>query len=135
MLNPGSQPCVGLTWRGSRESKAFEGTEEVRFALAARAHDIPFFVALPASTFDPVTPTGTDIEIEERAPEEVTFVSGADDAGHLRRIRLTSSDVRNPAFDITPAALVTAYVTDAGVIDQPAHLDSKLRPHGRAALV
>jgi methylthioribose-1-phosphate isomerase len=103
-------------------------------ALAARAHDIPFLVALPASTYDPATPTGADIGIEERAPEEVAFVGGADDAGHLRRIRLTLSDVRNPAFDITPAALVTAYVTNAGVIDQPAHLESKFMPHQPVAV-
>lgn len=80
-------------------------------ALAARAHNVPFYVALPTSTYDPATPTGADVPIEERSGEEVAFVSGEGGA----RVRVTSAPVRNPAFDITPAALVTGYVTEAGI--------------------
>ncbi|WP_242129148.1 S-methyl-5-thioribose-1-phosphate isomerase [Sphingobium sp. Sx8-8] len=96
-------------------------------ALAARAHDIPFLVALPASTYDPATPCGSDVEIEERGSEEVAIVSG-EDAGRVRSIRLTASGTRNPAFDITPAALVTAYITNKGVIDSMDALTRTLHP-------
>jgi len=86
-------------------------------ALAARAHDIPFYVALPSSTFDSATPDGASVPIEERSPEEVRFVTGPDAEGRSVRIGITSSPARNPAFDITPAHLVTAYLTEAGVIE------------------
>jgi S-methyl-5-thioribose-1-phosphate isomerase len=69
-------------------------------ALAAAAAGIPFVVAGPASTIDPACPTGNEIAIEERDPREVTD----------REI-----PARNPAFDVTPAALVTALVTERGV--------------------
>jgi methylthioribose-1-phosphate isomerase len=72
-------------------------------ALAARAHGVPFYVVGPRSTFDPATPSGADIEIEQRAAEEV---------------RATGA-VWNPAFDVTPAELITALVTDAGVLRPP----------------
>jgi methylthioribose-1-phosphate isomerase len=72
-------------------------------ALAARAHDVPFYVVGPCSTLDPATPSGAGIEIEERPGREVR-AKGA---------------VWNPAFDVTPAALVTALVTDAGVLRPP----------------
>jgi len=85
-------------------------------ALAAQAHDVPFYVALPASTYDPATPDGASVPIEERHGVEVSTVTGPDDEGVMRRVAVTASPVRNPAFDITPAALVTAYVTDRGVL-------------------
>jgi len=84
-------------------------------ALAARAHDVPFHVALPSSTYDAATPDGASVPIEERAPEEVTSVTGLDRSGAVGRLQITASPARNPAFDITPAALVTAYLTDRGV--------------------
>jgi methylthioribose-1-phosphate isomerase len=83
-------------------------------ALAARAHQVPFYVALPASTYDPATPDGASVPIEERNASEVTHIIGPDEAGVSRRIAVTEAFARNPAFDITPAALVTAYVTDRG---------------------
>jgi methylthioribose-1-phosphate isomerase len=91
-------------------------------ALAARAHDVPFYVALPSSTYDPATPTGADVPIEERSGEEVSFVAGEGGA----RVRVTRAPVRNPAFDITPAALVTGYVTEAGVAPDAAALAAML---------
>ena len=88
-------------------------------ALAARAHGVPFYVALPSSTYDPATPSGDAIPIEERSGAEVAGITGPDDAGLLVSAALTRSPVRNPAFDVTPAELVTAYVTEAGVLVGP----------------
>jgi len=77
-------------------------------ALAARAHGVPFYVAAPSSTVDPATPDGAAIPIEERAPDEVLSLKG-------QRLGPAGVGVWNPAFDVTPAALITAIVTDRGV--------------------
>ncbi len=77
-------------------------------ALAARAHDVPFYVAAPRSTFDFACPTGAAIPIEERSPDEIRCVGG-------RATAPAAAAVWNPAFDVTPAELVTGYVTDLGV--------------------
>jgi methylthioribose-1-phosphate isomerase len=77
-------------------------------ALACGAAGIPFVVAGPTSTVDYDTQTGADIAIEERGPDEVRAV-----AGHL--VTGVDTRCRNPAFDVTPAALVTALVTERGV--------------------
>jgi len=79
-------------------------------ALAAREAGVPFLVAGPTSTIDPTTPDGAAIEIEERDPDEVRQVLGTP-------ITLDHVAVRNPAFDVTPAALVTALVTERGVAE------------------
>jgi methylthioribose-1-phosphate isomerase len=78
-------------------------------ALAARAHQIPFYVAAPSSTIDPATPNGAAIPIEERSPEEVL-------AWRDRRSAPIGVGVWNPAFDVTPAELVTAIITDRGIV-------------------
>jgi methylthioribose-1-phosphate isomerase len=85
-------------------------------ALAAKAHGIPFYVALPSSTYDATTPDGASVPIEERSADEVRFVTGPDAEGVTQRIAITASPARNPAFDITPAELVTGYITEAGVL-------------------
>ncbi len=85
-------------------------------ALAARANGVPFYVALPSSTFDRATPDGASVPIEERSADEVRTVSGPDDSGTVRRVAVTSSAARNPAFDLTPAELVTGYLTEAGLL-------------------
>jgi methylthioribose-1-phosphate isomerase len=77
-------------------------------ALAARAHGVPFYVAAPTSTIDPATPDGARIPIEERAAAEV-----AGWRGHAAAP--VEAAVWNPAFDVTPAELVTAIITDRGV--------------------
>ena len=77
-------------------------------ALAARAHGVPFYVAAPISTIDFICPDGAAIPIEERAAHEL----GAD----VRQIA-------NPAFDITPAALITGIITESGI-----HTPAELRP-------
>ena len=91
-------------------------------ALAARAHGVPFYVALPSSTYDPATASGDAIPIEERSGNEVAAMAGPDSFGALASVTLTRSPVRNPAFDITPADLVTAYITEAGVLVGPRDL-------------
>ena len=78
-------------------------------ALAARAHDVPFYVAAPRTTYDPAAATGDSIPIEERRPEEVARMAGTAIAAPL-------AAVWNPAFDVTPADLITAYLTDAGLL-------------------
>jgi methylthioribose-1-phosphate isomerase len=81
-------------------------------AVLARHHGIPFYVALPRSTFDPAISSGENIPIENRDPAEV---AGASWPGGCR----PGTDVWNPAFDVTPAHLVTAFVTDGGVLRPP----------------
>jgi methylthioribose-1-phosphate isomerase len=79
-------------------------------AVLAHHHGVPFYVAAPRSTFDEATSTGADIEIEERPAEEVTHLAGV-------AVAPPGVPVRNPAFDVTPPELVTAYVTEDGVVD------------------
>jgi len=81
-------------------------------AIAARRHEIPFYVAAPASTVDLATATGDEIVIETRDPEEVTHV-----AAH--RVAPAGARAFNPAFDVTPARLVTAIVTECGAARPP----------------
>jgi methylthioribose-1-phosphate isomerase len=81
-------------------------------ALAARAAGIPFVIAGPISSIDPALPDGDGIEIEERGAEEVVAFGGTPVAPE-------GTAVRNPAFDVTPAALVTALVTERGVAAPP----------------
>jgi methylthioribose-1-phosphate isomerase len=72
-------------------------------AVLAARHGVPFYVAAPVSTIDRTMPSGAEIPIEERDPAEVT----------------TDGDAFNPAFDVTPAELVTAIFTEAGVLEPP----------------
>jgi methylthioribose-1-phosphate isomerase len=82
-------------------------------AVAARHHGVPFYVAAPASTFDRRCPDGSKIVIEERAAEEVLAAAGWCPGAP------GSPAAWNPAFDVTPAELVTAIVTDRGVLRPP----------------
>jgi methylthioribose-1-phosphate isomerase len=93
-------------------------------ALAARDNEVPFYVAFPLSTFDGSLASGRDITIEERDPEEVTSISGPTAKGELATVMLTGSRAANPAFDLTPARLVSAYVTDRGVFRDIARLQA-----------
>lgn len=76
-------------------------------AIVANYHGVPFYVACPSSTLDPATATGADVDIEERPAAEVTAGIPA----------VAGVKVRNPAFDVTPAELVTAYVTEGGIVE------------------
>ncbi|MDR1658863.1 MAG: S-methyl-5-thioribose-1-phosphate isomerase [Desulfovibrio sp.] len=86
-------------------------------ALAARDNNIPFYVALPSSTFDLALLSGDDIPIEERDGEEVRRVSGKTRDGEIVEVLICpeATPARNWAFDVTPAALVTAFVCECGV--------------------
>jgi methylthioribose-1-phosphate isomerase len=81
-------------------------------AVLCRAHRVPFYVAAPRSTIDPGIRRGRDIPIEERDGREVTHPGG-------RRIAPEGIPVCNPSFDVTPARLVTAIVTEKGVLRAP----------------
>lgn len=81
-------------------------------ACLARAHGIPFYVAAPGSTIDLSIARGADIPIEQRGEEEVTHIGGV-------RIAPEGIAVFNPAFDVTPAGLITAIITEKGVIREP----------------
>jgi methylthioribose-1-phosphate isomerase len=78
-------------------------------ALLAQAHGIPFYVAAPSSTFDLSLDDGSAIPIEQRDPREVTSGFGLTTAPE-------GIDVYNPAFDVTPAALIAGFITERGVI-------------------
>ena len=93
-------------------------------ALAAHDNGVPFYVALPASTIDWGLDDGVaEIPIEARSSQEVTAIQGrlldGPAEGTLAQVQLTpeGSDGFNPAFDVTPARLVTALITDRGVAD------------------
>jgi methylthioribose-1-phosphate isomerase len=88
-------------------------------ALSAKANGVPFYTALPISTIDWGCATGADIPIEVRDSAELLCISGMDETEVLRRVRLGGADSRghNPAFDITPAALVTGLITERGLIE------------------
>ncbi len=81
-------------------------------AVLARAHGLPFYVAAPTSTVDMALDDGSRIVIEERAPEEVTSIGGV-------AVAPAGVKVYNPAFDVTPAELVTALITDWGILRPP----------------
>ncbi len=91
-------------------------------ALAAHDNGVPFFVALPTPTIDWTLQDGVrEIPIEERAASEVTHISGMTDDGSMQTVRITpiGSAVANFGFDVTPARLVTALITERGVVYQP----------------
>ncbi|MFM9863339.1 MAG: S-methyl-5-thioribose-1-phosphate isomerase [Micropepsaceae bacterium] len=87
-------------------------------ALAAHDNGVPFYVALPSSTIDWTIADGVkQIEIEERSGREITHVQGRTAAGEVLTVELTApgSPARNPAFDVTPARLVTGLITERGI--------------------
>ncbi|MBE0712566.1 MAG: S-methyl-5-thioribose-1-phosphate isomerase [Candidatus Aminicenantes bacterium] len=81
-------------------------------AVLAKENGVPFYVAAPMSTVDPTIADGGGIPIEERSPDEVREVAG-------RLVTLPYAEVRNPAFDVTPAAYITAIITERGVCRPP----------------
>jgi methylthioribose-1-phosphate isomerase len=93
-------------------------------AIAAAHHRIPFYVAAPRSTFDFSLQTGADIPIEERSPDEVASFGGV-------RVAQEGAQAYNPAFDVTPAHLITAFITEYGILRPPyaeSIADLELRP-------
>jgi len=81
-------------------------------AVAAQHHRIPMYIVAPTSTIDPATPSGASIPIEERSEDEVLAPRGV-------RFAPDGASAWNPAFDVTPAKLITAIVTETGVHRPP----------------
>ncbi|MCK4852567.1 MAG: S-methyl-5-thioribose-1-phosphate isomerase, partial [Candidatus Omnitrophica bacterium] len=81
-------------------------------AVLASYHDVPFYAAAPVSTFDLSVPDGAAIPIEQRDPSEVRKING-------RLITVRGVNALNPAFDVTPAGLITAIITERGIITRP----------------
>jgi methylthioribose-1-phosphate isomerase len=81
-------------------------------AVNARHHGVKFMVVAPTSTVDMDTSTGADIPIEQRAEDEVLSLAG-------QRVAAEGAGAWNPAFDVTPAGLVDAIVTERGVVARP----------------
>lgn len=97
-----------ITARGDTANKI--GTYGL--AVQAKHHNIPFYVAAPTTTFDLTIESGADIPIEQRAAEEITN-------GYGKQTAPEGVKVDNPAFDVTPAELITAIITERGVIEGP----------------
>lgn len=83
-------------------------------AVLAKESNVPFYVAAPVSTIDSSLPSGDEIPIEERTPDEITSIRGI-------QIAPEGVEVSNPAFDITPHRYITAIITEKGVIREPFH--------------
>ena len=102
-------------------------------SVLAKAHQIPFYIAAPSSTFDLKTKTGKDIPIEQRSADEVRFIGGfnpstgstssprvaKDKFAQGRQVTPEGVKIYNPAFDVTPAKNITAIITERGVIERP----------------
>jgi methylthioribose-1-phosphate isomerase len=89
-------------------------------ALAAKDNGVPFYAAAPSPSIDFAVFDGVaDIPIEERSEEEVTLMQGLSATGSIERVRIVpeKSPAANPAFDVTPARLVTGLITERGVIE------------------
>lgn len=94
-------------------------------AVLAHYHGVPFYVAAPHTTLDRLCPTGSAIPIEQRAASEVTGV-----AGSFGSVQWAPADARvyNPAFDVTPAALISGWVLDTGVVTPQQVQDGLFQP-------
>ncbi len=103
-------------------------------ALAARDNGVPFYVAAPSPSIDWSLRDGRDVPIEERSADEVALVTGKAEDGAVRTVRVVApgSPVANPAFDVTPARLVTGIVTERGIAEASAAGLARLFPeHAR----
>ena len=87
-------------------------------AIAANYYGIPFYVAAPTSTIDANCASGNDIPIEERSQDEVLYQEGPDEKDEMHKILVCSpgSEAINPAFDVTPASLISGIITEKGII-------------------
>jgi methylthioribose-1-phosphate isomerase len=83
-----------------------------QLAISARHHGVRFMVVAPSSTVDMSTPTGADIEIELRSPQELLAHAG-------QRTVVEGAQAWNPVFDVTPAGLIDALVSERGVVEKP----------------
>jgi len=99
-------------------------------ALAAHDNNIPFYVALPSSTFDWQLDSGADIPIEKRSGEKVLSITGRTKAGDIQSVLLAADETRavNYSFDITPARLITGLITERGIVKPEKHAIHALFP-------
>jgi methylthioribose-1-phosphate isomerase len=117
--------AAGLTMRRGQAGAVVVGADRIAangdvankigtYQLAVLAHEngIPFYVAAPTSTIDLATPTGDEIPIEERSPDEVLSIRGTP-------IAPEGIEAGNPAFDVTPSKYVSAIITENGVARAP----------------
>ena len=104
--------CIVGADRVARNGDVANKIGTYSLAIAAHYHGVPFYVAAPTSTFDANTRSGDHIVVEERGADELR-------CGFGRPTAPPDVSVRNPAFDVTPASLVTAFVTDRGVHRPP----------------
>ena len=110
--------CIVGTDRTTRRGDVANKIGTYLKALAARANDVPFYVALPSTTIDWQIADGVrGIPIEERAAEELTHMTGTDATGNLHTVQISNpgSPGANWAFDVTPAEYVTGLITERGV--------------------
>jgi methylthioribose-1-phosphate isomerase len=107
--------CIVGTDRVARNGDVCNKVGTYLKALAAHDNKVPFYIGLPLSTFDRSVATGSEIPIEERSADEVAVVHGRDENGNIASVRITDSPAGNPTFDVTPARLVTGYITENGV--------------------
>jgi methylthioribose-1-phosphate isomerase len=106
------------TDRIARNGDAANKIGTLEKAIVARHFGIPFYVAAPLSTFDKDCPSGAFIPIEERDQDEVIWQTGPDKNGEMHTIQVCTpgSQVMNPAFDVTPAELISGIITEKGLI-------------------
>ena len=104
--------CIVGTDRVAANGDVANKIGTYNLAVVAHENNVPFYVAVPKSTIDLNTPSGDLIKIEERPPEEVTSVGNW-------QITPDNTPVGNPAFDITPAKYVTAFITEDGIVYPP----------------
>ncbi|MCK4490001.1 MAG: S-methyl-5-thioribose-1-phosphate isomerase, partial [Anaerolineales bacterium] len=104
--------CVVGTDRVAANGDVANKIGTYNLAVVAYENKVPFYVAVPKTTIDMNTPSGDQIEIEERPAEEVTHVGSW-------QITPDGTPVGNPAFDVTPAKYVTAFITEDGVVYPP----------------
>ena len=109
--------CIVGTDRVTRNGDVANKIGTYLKALAARDNNVPFYVALPHSTLDWTMADGFEIPIEERSADEVLTMTGRLAGGAVATVAIAApgSPAANPAFDVTPARLVTALITDRGV--------------------
>ena len=101
-------------------------------ALAAKDNSVPFYVALPSSTIDWTLSSGHDIPIEERSPDELLKMTGRLAGGGIATVDIAApgSSAANPGFDVTPARLVTAFITERGICEASGKVLRSLFPKG-----
>jgi len=109
--------CIVGTDRVSQNGDVANKIGTYLKALAAKDNNIPFYVALPSTTFDKNILEGKDIPIEERSDQELSHVMGIDENEELKKVRIYPKESKgfNLGFDITPANLVTGFITEKGI--------------------